>query len=192
MIETVWDLTTTAATYHYMWPFNRVRNRSQLCYFDGVQMNMLQQRMLSKVHYSSRLQRMTLFHSPLEQKRHQISSQGSRHVRLCAVVFCSQSRIRTSDHDTTSERFQHGNEEPRWRNGTSSCCAQEKSQYHELAPHNKADDFARDREGHLVQRRTEDFETCGFLDSYVSTFGRKTIPKKTMSNKPLYIWPPRE
>jgi hypothetical protein len=89
MIETVWDLTTTAAVYHYMWLFNRVKNRSQLCYFDRVQMNMLQQRMLSKLYYSSRLQWMTLFHSPLEQKRHQISSQGSRHVRARAVVFCS-------------------------------------------------------------------------------------------------------
>jgi hypothetical protein len=151
-------------------------------------MNMLQQRMLSKLHYSSRLQRMTLFPSPLEQKRHQISSQGSRHVRARAVVFCSQNRIRTSDHDTTSERFPHGNEEPRWRNGTSLCCAQGESQYHELSPRNKADASARNREGHLIQRKTEGFETCGFLESHVIDFWQEgNFQEKNAKSIPLHL-----
>lgn len=132
---------------------------------------------------------MTLFHSPLEQKRHQISSQGSKHVRVCAVVSCSQSRIQTSDHDTTSGRFQHGKEEPRWKNGTSLCCAQGKSQYHELSPHNKVGEFARDTWS-SAKLKVSRLVVSSTPTS--STFGRKTITKKIMPNKPLYIWPPRE
>lgn len=83
---------------------------------------------------------------------------------------------------------QHGNEEPRWRNGTSLCCAQGKAQYHELAPHNKADDFARDREGHLVHSRTEGFETCGFLWSHVIDFWQEdNSQENNVKQTPLHL-----
>ena len=52
----------------------------------------------------------------------------------------------------------------------------------------KADAFARDREGHLIQRKTEGFKTCGFLESHVIDFWQGgNFQENNAESTPLHL-----